>query len=104
MTGSRYCPLAHRRRAYDGYKFYLPAFLDFRGRVYRCGILHFHECDLARSLIVFADDNHYQEEIKCNSFIRDQILLSTFFHFKSFNSMVEAVDFVNNNKVDFVNN
>ena len=45
-------------RAYDGYKFYLPAFLDFRGRIYRCGILHFHECDLARSLIVFADHNH----------------------------------------------
>lgn len=41
--------------AYNGYKFYLPAFLDFRGRIYRCGILHFHESDLARSLIVFAD-------------------------------------------------
>ncbi|XP_022933021.1 uncharacterized protein LOC111439690 [Cucurbita moschata] len=83
---------------YDGYKFYLPAFLDFRGRIYRCGILHFHECDLARSLIVFADHNHQKEEIKCNSSIRDQILLSTFFHFQSFNSMVEAVDFINNNK------
>ncbi|XP_022974198.1 uncharacterized protein LOC111472781 [Cucurbita maxima] len=83
-------------RAYDGYKFYLPAFLDFRGRIYRYGILHFHECDLARSLIVFADHNHQKEEIKCNSYIRDEISLSTFFHFKSFNSMVEAVDFINN--------
>ncbi|PIN11729.1 hypothetical protein CDL12_15666 [Handroanthus impetiginosus] len=26
-------------KAYEGYKFYLPAFLDFRGRIYRCGIL-----------------------------------------------------------------
>ncbi|XP_022975381.1 uncharacterized protein LOC111474651 [Cucurbita maxima] len=83
-------------RVYDGYKFYLPAFLDFRGRIYRSGVLHFHECDLARSLIVFANDN--QEEIKCNSLIRDQVELSTFFHFQSFNSMLEAVDFVNNNK------
>ena len=32
--------------------FYLPAFLDFRGRIYRSGILHFHERDLARSLIL----------------------------------------------------
>lgn len=35
--------------AYDGYTFDLPAFLDFRGRIYRSGILHFHERDLARS-------------------------------------------------------
>ena len=41
--------------AYEGFDFYLPAFLDFRGRIYRCGVLHFHERDLARSLIVFAD-------------------------------------------------
>ncbi|KAH0439561.1 hypothetical protein IEQ34_025844 [Dendrobium chrysotoxum] len=40
--------------AYDGYHFSLPAFLDFRGRIYRSGILHFHERDLARSLILFA--------------------------------------------------
>lgn len=40
--------------AYDGYQFYLPAFMDFRGRIYRSGILHFHERDLSRSLIVFA--------------------------------------------------
>lgn len=42
--------------AYEGYRFYLPAFLDFRGRIYRSGILHFHERDLARSLVVFAED------------------------------------------------
>lgn len=42
--------------AYDGYKFYLPAFLDFRGRIYRSGILHFHERDIAISLILF--DNY----------------------------------------------
>lgn len=41
--------------AYDGWQFYLPAFLDFRGRIYRTGILHFHERDLARSLIIFGN-------------------------------------------------
>lgn len=35
--------------AYEGYQFYLPSFIDFRGRIYRSGILHFHERDLARS-------------------------------------------------------
>lgn len=52
--------------AYDGYTFYLPAFLDFRGRIYRCGVLHFHERDLARSMILFADSessNNMQETI-----------------------------------------
>lgn len=42
-------------QAYEGYSFYLPAFLDFRGRIYRCGVLHFHERDLSRSLVEFAD-------------------------------------------------
>lgn len=37
--------------AYEGYRFSLPAFLDFRGRIYRSGVLHFHERDLAISLI-----------------------------------------------------
>ncbi|KAH0687275.1 hypothetical protein KY284_017828 [Solanum tuberosum] len=40
--------------AYAGYSFYLPAFVDFRGRIYRSGVLHFHERDIARSLIVFS--------------------------------------------------
>lgn len=40
-------------KAYAGYSFYLPAFADFRGRIYRCGMLHFHESDLARSLVIF---------------------------------------------------
>ncbi|KAK7321857.1 hypothetical protein VNO80_35519 [Phaseolus coccineus] len=41
-------------QAYDGYQFYLPVFLDFRGRIYRCGLLHFHERDLVRSLIIMS--------------------------------------------------
>lgn len=41
--------------AYSGYHFYLPAFMDFRGRIYRSGVLHFHERDLARSLLVYSN-------------------------------------------------
>ncbi|KAG6467763.1 hypothetical protein ZIOFF_074267 (mitochondrion) [Zingiber officinale] len=40
--------------AYEGYEFDLPAFIDFRGIIYRCGILHFHERDLARGMILFS--------------------------------------------------
>lgn len=43
-------------RAYDGYEFYLPAFMDFRGRIYRAGILHFHERDLSKSLLQFSKE------------------------------------------------
>lgn len=49
--------------AYSGYQFYLPAFMDFRGRIYRAGVLHFHERDLARSLLVFASDAKAPSEL-----------------------------------------
>lgn len=72
--------------AYDGYKFYLPAFLDFRGRIYRSGVLHFHERDLARSMILFADSessNNMQETVT-------RFLQSMAFHYQSFVSDDEA--------------
>lgn len=80
-------------RAYDGYHFYLPAFLDFRGRIYRSGILHFHERDLARSLILFAAGT------KCEASQSniDNIIEATAFHYKKFTT-------VNDAKYWFVNN
>ena len=30
-------------KAYKGYRLYFPAFIDFRGRISRSGMLHFHE-------------------------------------------------------------
>jgi len=83
-------------RAYDGYHFYLPAFLDFRGRIYRCGILHFHERDLARSLIVFADSHNknYNDNYKNYDSIA---LFATLFHFDSFTSTTNAKVFLNEN-------
>ncbi|GJX89886.1 DNA-dependent RNA polymerase [Tanacetum coccineum] len=71
--------------AFLGYDFYMPAFIDFRGRIYRSGILHFHERDLARSLIIFSDPKYKKgDEI-------DKILVTAAaFHFKSFSSTIEA--------------
>jgi hypothetical protein len=77
--------------AYAGYRFYLPAFLDFRGRIYRSGSLHFHERDLARSLILFTN-------VKEKSSIRDNQLKEVYsilkmaaaFHYEKFPSNDEA--------------
>lgn len=80
--------------AYDGYYFYLPAFVDFRGRIYRSGVLHFHERDLARSLILFADNNQYTDEFYQNT--TDKILEAAAFHFGKFRNPAEAIKFINN--------
>lgn len=77
--------------AYEGFHFDLPAFLDFRGRIYRCGVLHFHERDLARSLIVFAD-REPTGEINSNA-----LFAAAAFHYKSFVSLGEALEWVDNN-------
>lgn len=69
-------------RAYEGYSFYLPAFLDFRGRIYRCGLLHFHERDLSKSLIQFVESSHYDESVA---------IAATCFQFKSFKSDADAL-------------
>jgi DNA-directed RNA polymerase len=54
--------------------------MDFRGRIYRSGILHFHERDLARSFIVFA--NNHQEG--SNQSAKDIVASSAAFKYKKF--------------------
>lgn len=73
--------------AYEGYKLYLPAFLDFRGRIYRSGSLHFHERDLARSLILFADAPVGEVN---NDDIKERVRTSTAFHYDSFPTIEKA--------------
>jgi len=78
--------------AYSGYRFYLPAFLDFRGRIYRAGVLNFHERDLARSLILFANTTHIYNELPND--IQSQCTLTLIsaaaFHYKKFDSYTDA--------------
>ncbi|KAK4343825.1 hypothetical protein RND71_036919 [Anisodus tanguticus] len=75
-------------KAYEGYKIYLPAFLDFGGRIYRCGLLHFHERDLSRSLINFAFSNPgYSAK-------REEVEEALLYHYKSYPSLEDAnIDF-----------
>lgn len=85
--------------AYDGYQFDLPAFLDFRGRIYRKGLFHFHERDLARSLIVFANSG----KLYANTIIYDinhmfdPFLSSISFHYKSFVTIEKGKEWFNSN-------
>jgi len=79
--------------AYEDYVFYLPAFMDFRGRIYRSGILHFHERDLARSLLVFA--NNHQEG--CNPSAKDIVASAAAFKYKKFYLYDEALQWYKEN-------
>lgn len=74
-------------KAYEGYEFYLPAFVDFRGRIYRSGVLHFHERDLARSLLLFANPSSSFS----NANIWRVSVIATSFHYKPFLSEEEAL-------------
>lgn len=82
--------------AYAGYEFYLPAFVDFRGRIYRAGVLHFHERDLARSLIVFSrrtvNEALYKTPPKGDPKVPGiMYLAATAFHYQKFASYEEAL-------------
>ena len=77
--------------AYRGYQFYLPAFVDFRGRIYRAGVLHFHERDLARSLLVFASDAKAPEQSMCDeSGLRLHLACAAALKYKKFVSLNDA--------------
>jgi len=75
--------------AYSGYQFYLPAFLDFRGRIYRAGVLHFHERDLARSLIVFSAKSYKFNKSDKDS-LRFTLACAAAFKYKKFVSLDQA--------------
>ena len=60
--------------------------MDFLGRIYCLGILHFHERDLARSLIVFASDAPEKELSHREDYIRMQLACVAAFKYKKFQS------------------
>ena len=83
--------------AYDGYNFYLPAFLDFRGRIYRSGILHFHERDLARCLILFTNQNQKTSSEDC----RRVLSTAAPFLYQSFSTTKESYQWYDNKRSIF---
>lgn len=93
MQRARYeCTIIDLAKAYDGYSLYFPAFIDFRGRIYRCGIFHFHERDLARSLLLLdckdKSSNTYRN--KNEDELGDLYLTATGFLYQSYKNEAEA--------------
>lgn len=90
--------------AYRNYEFYLPAFLDFRGRIYRAGVLHFHERDISKSLILFSktEEEYYSGG---NSSKKNQLLLQLYataaFKYQKFTSYKAACEWYNQHKDRF---
>lgn len=82
--------------AYEGYTFYLPAFMDFRGRIYRAGVLHFHERDLSKSLIQFGG-REYPNTPLCRDLYSD-LTRAAAFKYQKFTSNQEASQWYKLNK------
>ncbi|XP_059654541.1 probable DNA-directed RNA polymerase [Cornus florida] len=74
-------------RAYAGYQFYLPAFMDFRGRMYRAGVSHFHQRDLAKCLICFASNKKTEEQ---SHDLRMTLEAAAAFKFQKFQTVEQA--------------
>lgn len=76
--------------AFNGIDFDLPAFVDFRGRIYRCGILHFHERDLSRGLIQFASKANLDNQSQLDDRQMYHLIAATSFHYKKHNTLDSA--------------
>lgn len=81
--------------AFDGFKLYLPAFLDFRGRIYRSGLLHYHERDLVRSLLLFDMTDHKYDQIPYDINIR--FMSSIAFYYKKHESIFKSLEWFHEN-------
>ncbi|XP_027351179.1 uncharacterized protein LOC113862290 [Abrus precatorius] len=96
MQQARYeCTILDLAKAYNGYSFYFPAFLDFRGRIYRSGIFHFHERDLARSLLLFDCKKGSQLTSNNDKELFQIYVTATRFHYQSYNNEFEALSDAN---------
>lgn len=99
--------------ALQNYNLYFPTFLDFRGRNYRYGPFHYHERDLVRSLILFAQSGVTDTPPDKGSQGIRTFMASTAFHYskywKNYNEGIiwfiknihECSD-LNSNKADIV--
>jgi DNA-directed RNA polymerase len=92
MQQARYeCTILDLAKAYSGYSIYFPAFIDFRGRIYRSGIFHFHERDLARSLLLLDCKENMYESYKDADILSIIYLTATAFHYQSYKTIEDAI-------------
>ncbi|KAF6154560.1 hypothetical protein GIB67_017942 [Kingdonia uniflora] len=79
-------------QAYMGYIFYLPAFVDFRGRIYRAGVLPFHKRDLSRSLLRFSSIRNNKDIDISTIDSKEYSGVVAAFKYKKFTSLDEAFE------------
>ena len=87
-------------KAFRGFKMDFPAFMDFRGRIYRSGVLHFHERDLARSLLLFAGKPQINNPLSTNTIMQD-LACATAFKYQKFLTLDEAYKWYKENQPKF---
>jgi len=83
--------------AYEGYQLYLPAFMDFRGRIYRSGVLHFHERDLSKSLLLFSVYPQTQNNLSEKT-LSQELACAAAFKYQKFESLDDALTWYNNHQ------
>jgi DNA-directed RNA polymerase len=90
--------------ALEEYTFRFPAFIDFRGRIYRTGYLNFHERDLARSLLLFSSSEDKGQGIskKCISTSSDlsnetyrSLVCAAYAHYQTPTSVTSSYQWLN---------
>ncbi|KAF6150786.1 hypothetical protein GIB67_020869 [Kingdonia uniflora] len=79
-------------QAYMGYILYLLAFVDFRGRIYRAGVLHFHERDLSRSLLRFFSILNNKDIDISTTNSKGYLRVAATFKYEKFTSLDEAFE------------
>ena len=87
--------------SYKDYKFYLPAFVDFRGRIYRAGVLHFHERDLSKCLLLFSNYKDPQLDKKELLSKRAHLACAAAYKYKKFDTYLKSYNWYikNHNKM-----
>ena len=89
--------------AYEGYQFYLPAFMDFRGRIYRSGVLHFHEGDLSKSLLLFSADHpqpQAQNHLPEKKNLSQHLACAAAFKYPKFSNLDDALKWYNEHQTE----
>ncbi|GLJ46000.1 hypothetical protein SUGI_0968820 [Cryptomeria japonica] len=77
--------------------------MDFHGRIYRIGVLHFHKRDLARSLIIFSSDAQAPELTKHDEMsLRIQLACAAAFKYKKFSSLNNAYSWYIQNREQMI--
>ncbi|KAK3225843.1 hypothetical protein Dsin_005705 [Dipteronia sinensis] len=87
----------HGRTGWEDQK--VGAFVDFRGRIYRAGVLHFHERDLSKCLLLFSNDNDKDPQLDKKEVLssRAHLACAAAYKYKKFDTYMKSYNWYINN-------